>query len=382
MPVYVEMVTDKKNGKKIEKKVNGQKQYYIRTYVNDENGCRKQITRHNKEWLGRDGYWEAQQEENRLKNKKYNNYENITLNELFDMYLKHIENSLKLSSIKKYKGNYLYIRPILGSEKVFLLENKDILYFHNYLDKTNKNSNKNANKLNLSLVYKRSIHVTLVSILNFGCKYIGLKKNVASIVGNFKMPNGNIKKEMNFLEKEEFDRFIQYEKNTIYKDFFTLLFYTGMRRGELLALTIGDVNFKTKEIKINKSINPKNGGKSTSPKTSKSNRTIKMLTIVEDTLKKYKNNDNDKEIFGLSKIAPTTLARKCDNNCKHASINKKIRIHDFRHSFASLCINNNIPIEIISEYLGHENISTTLDIYSHLYPNSQEKLVTILNSKL
>lgn len=56
-----------------------------------------------------------------------------------------------------------------------------------------------------------------------------------------------------------------------------------------------------------------------------------------------------------------------------------MRIHDFRHSFASLCINNDVPIAIISEYLGHENISTTLDIYSHLYPDSQNKLVEKLN---
>ena len=56
-----------------------------------------------------------------------------------------------------------------------------------------------------------------------------------------------------------------------------------------------------------------------------------------------------------------------------------MRTHDFRHSFASLCINNDVPIEIISGYLGHENISTTLDIYSHLYPDSQNKLVEKLN---
>ena len=60
---------------------------------------------------------------------------------------------------------------------------------------------------------------------------------------------------------------------------------------------------------------------------------------------------------------------------------KHIKIHDFRHSFASMCINKGVPIEIISQYLGHENISTALDIYGHLYPNSQEELINILGKQ-
>ena len=55
------------------------------------------------------------------------------------------------------------------------------------------------------------------------------------------------------------------------------------------------------------------------------------------------------------------------------------RIHDFRHSFATMCIDKGIPINIISEYLGHENVSTTMNIYGHLYSNSQDKLITMLS---
>ena len=89
MPVYVEMVKKKKTGKKIEKKVNDKKQYYIRTYITDENGKRKQITKHNKNWLGRDGQLEASQEENRLKKQINCNLilKKITLNEVYENYL-------------------------------------------------------------------------------------------------------------------------------------------------------------------------------------------------------------------------------------------------------------------------------------------------------
>lgn len=375
MPVYEE-----------KEKINGQKRYYIRTYITDEFGKKKQITRHSKNWVGRDGYWLAYQEENQLRNKEYNEYENMTLDELSKKYIEYIESTLKPSSIRKSKDNYnLHISPIIGYKKIYALTTKDILEFHDCLDKKehkirNKNSKRKCDSYKLSTAFKQSIHTTLTSILNFGVKYYELKQNVASITGNFKKSKGSVKKELNFLTENEFNNFINYENNTTYKDFFTLLFYTGMRRGELLALLISDINFTKNEININKSINPKNGKNATVPKTNKSNRKIKMLRIVKETLSKYKNTNDI--IFGLNKITPTTLQRKCDKNCKAAKIDKNIRIHDFRHSFASMCINKGVPIEIISEYLGHENISTTLNIYSHLYPNSQNKLIEILDNEV
>ena len=377
MPVYEE-----------KQKVNGQKRYFIRTYVTDEFGNKKQITRHNKNWIGRDGYWEAQQEEIKLKKTLMSSnvlkYGNITLTQLFDIYYEYNEGQLTPSTIRRTKDNFnLFIKEYLGTKKIFQLSTKDIMDFHKWLDNQTmtiktENSKRTVGIHNYSISYKQSIHTTLVTILNFAQKYVGLEKNVAHIVGNFKRKKGEQKKQINFLTVDEFDNFIKYESDNIYKNFFTILFNTGMRRGELLALTYNDVDFINNEITINKSINPKNGHLATMPKTSKSNRKIKMLNVVSSIFKTiYIKNSND-EIFGLDKIKPTTLQRKCDRNCKLGNINKNIRIHDFRHSFASMCINKNVPIAILSEYLGHEDISTTLNIYSHLYPNSQNTLLNIL----
>ena len=375
MPVYEE-----------KELVNGQKRWYIRTYTVGSNGKKKQITRHNKLWIGRDGYWLAYQEESQLKNKKIDKFEKISLDDLANKYFEYVKANLKPSSVQKNIDNYnCYIHPIIGFKNVTDLENKDILELHKYLDNyqkviKSKNAKRKSGSYALSLRFKQSIHITLNAILNFGCKYYNLEKNVAKIVGNFKNIKGVSKNELNFLTISEFKHFINYEKNEIYKDFFLILFYTGMRRGELLALTIKDIDFDKNELYINKSLNPKNGKEATVPKTNKSNRKIKMLNIVKNTLLKYKNTQK-KYIFGLENIKLTTLQKKCDNNCKSAGIEKNIRIHDFRHSFASMCIFKGVPIEIISEYLGHENISTTLNTYSHLYPNSQEKLVAILDEK-
>ena len=351
-------------------KINGQKRYYMRTYVTNENGQKKQITRHNKDWIGRDGYWLAYQEESLLKNKKINKFENMTLSELKENYINYCNDRLKLSSIKKINDNYrLYLEPYFSNAKIVDLSNQDILKWHKWLLTKG-----------LSLKFNRNIHITLVSMLNYACKFYDLNKNVASMVGNFEIPKGSKKKEINFLTVDEFNNFINQEKNIIYKNFFTILFYTGMRLGELWCLNWEDVDFEKNTISINKSYNPSNGNE-TVPKTNKSNRDIKMPNQVIKSLKEMLNYKTDKYIFGTKKITGTTLRRRCDNNCKSANIDKNIRIHDFRHSFASMCINKDIPIRIISNYLGHENISTTLDIYGHLYPDSQNILIDILNKQ-
>lgn len=363
MPIYLE-----------KEKINGQKRYYIRTYITDESGKRKQITRHCKDWTGKSGYWKACQEEVNMKsNAKYTSVR-LSLDKLYNDYIDYVLNvkKLKISSITKIKDNYrLYIEPFFTKNCILNdLSNKEILNWHDWLIK-NKN---------LSLKFNRNIHTTLVTMLNHACKFYNLEKNVASICGNFEIPKGSKKKEMNFMTVDEFNIFIEQETNIIYKCFFTILFYTGMRLGELWCLKWDDIDFNEKTITINKSYNPKNGGE-TDPKTNKSNRVLKISEQAFDSIvlmRKFKNNHY---IFGVDKITGTTLRRKCANNYKKVNSQKKLRVHDFRHSFASMCINNKVPIEIISDYLGHENVSTTLDIYGHLYPNSQNVLVSTLDEK-
>ncbi len=358
MPVYEE-----------KEKINGQKRYYIRTYITDEKGNRKQITKHNKEWLGRDGYWKAYQEENMLKNKKYNEYEEMTLKELYDKYLNHKKPMIKLSTYLKYKDDIEnYILSYFENKIVGQITPNDILKWQDKI-----------NQLQLSIYTKKRIYTTFSSLLKHGCTFFGIRENVIIKVNNFKEPKGKKSKKMNFLTKDEFDNFIQYENDIDYRNFFTILFYTGMRRGELLALTKSDIDFKSNTINIDKTYSPrykKYDIEETDPKTDKSNRKIQMLNIVKDTFKKMDLKDEGR-IF--DNIALTTLKNHCDKNIKKANIQKRIRIHDFRHSFASMCIDKDVPISVISEYLGHENISITLDTYSHLYPNSQEKLLNKLN---
>ena len=358
MPVYEE-----KN------KVNGKKRYYISFYVKDENGKLKRIKRHNKEWVGKEGYNLAQLEEITLKSQKNSetNNDSISLKELINKKLEQDKSYLKQSSLIRYNEfANKYILKYFGGIDIFELTTKKIIDWHSWLEKQN-----------IHIESMKKIHNLLTSSLDFGIKYYSLNQNVAKIVGNFKNKRGVVKPQIQFLTYTEFVNFIDQEENDLYKDFFTLLFFTGMRRGELLAITNDDIDLINKQIRINKAINPKNGSEATVPKTNKANRIIPMTSDVYKTFSKYKLENT---IFGLDKIKPSTLTRKCKLNCKNANINKNIRVHDFRHSFVAMCIESGVQIEKISEYVGHENISTTYDVYSHLYPNAKLELVSKLES--
>lgn len=192
-----------------------------------------------------------------------------------------------------------------------------------------------------------------------------------------------------FTEKE-FKKFIKCVDDPIYHALFNLLFYSGLRKGEALALKISDFNKNT--IRINKSItkNRFNGERQIiTPKTKNSIRIIRLdfLTCIElkKLIKYYKNkyknfkDINDFYLFGgIIPIACTTLERRKNNYCKKAGV-KQIRIHDFRHSHATMLYKKNVKIKLIQERLGHADIDTTLNTYVHTNSKQEKKLITKIN---
>lgn len=234
---------------------------------------------------------------------------------------------------------------------------------------------------NYQLSYLKAINNLLGFILNYGCKYYGLLNNSASIAGNL---GASKSREMNFWTVEQFNSFIENVKHPTAKMAYELLFWSGMRVGELLALQISDFNYNEKTISITKTFNVLKGEHMiTSPKTKKSNRVISIPQKVCDDLLSYINSQYDIEdtrrLFLCSK---TVLDYHIKKTCKNIGL-KKIRIHDLRHSHASMLINLDTPILLVSERLGHEDINTTLRIYSHLYPQKrdevQEKMNNLIN---
>ena len=160
---------------------------------------------------------------------------------------------------------------------------------------------------------------------------------------------------------------------------FMLLYWTGMRIGELLALTYEDIDLEKRIISISKSYQRLDGKDViTPPKTPKSNRKITIPPLLAEELKEYCSH-----LYGIMpnermfRFTKSYMEHEIVRGIKETGV-KRIRIHDLRHSHASLLVELGFQPLAIAERLGHEKIETTLNTYSHLYPNKQAELANRL----
>ncbi len=236
----------------------------------------------------------------------------------------------------------------------------------------------NANGQPLSPGYMQNLVTELSSVFNFAVRFYGLSVNPCRVAGN---TVGQKQKSLNFWTKEEFDRFINtFEHSDPYYTAFLILYYCGLRIGELEALTVADVDHKGNVIAINKTYHLINGeGIVTTPKTAKANRTIAIPFFLSECIQRYKAM-----IYGITPetrlfmASHSSYARQLETHTKAAGV-KRIRLHDVRHSHASLLIEMGFSALLVSERLGHEDVSTTLNIYSHLFPSKQTEVAEKLD---
>lgn len=162
---------------------------------------------------------------------------------------------------------------------------------------------------------------------------------------------------------------------------FELLYWCGIREGELLALTPADFDFENQTVRINKSYQRLKGRDViTSPKTKKSNRVIQMPEFLseemEDCMKLFYSLKPTDRLFPVTKHY---LSHEMDRGCKAAGV-KRIRIHDLRHSHVSLLIDRGFTALAIGERVGHESEKITYR-YAHLFPSRQTEMAECLNSE-
>ncbi|MGN0489376.1 MAG: tyrosine-type recombinase/integrase [Ruminococcus sp.] len=226
--------------------------------------------------------------------------------------------------------------------------------------------------------YLKSINNQLSALFNFAVRFYRLPLNPVPLAGPFGKKNAD---EMDFWTREEYGRFIAEVKKPAARLAFELLFWTGMREGELLALTLNDVDFKTSKISITKSFATLEGEEILNDaKTEKSNRAVVaprfLLAEIRDYVDRLVGYEPDQRLFYFTK---SYLYKQRDAACKSSGV-KVIRIHDLRHSHASMLIEMGCSPLLLKERLGHENIQTTLQTYSHLYPDKQAEVVSQLEA--
>lgn len=230
----------------------------------------------------------------------------------------------------------------------------------------------------------RHHHVTLHDALQTAVKWGLLGRNVADAVS----PPRAQRREMHTWDEEGVHRFLEAAKDTSYYGLFYLALFTGMRRSELLALRWRDVDLIMGQVYVSRSLHQLRDGTSVirQPKTAKGRRTVALppsaiLMLGEHRRKRELEKAmtggplSDEELIFCQTDGKPLLA----DTVTHAWIKlvrrnglPPIRLHDARHTHASLMLKQGIHPKVVQERLGHASIQTTLDTYSHVAPGLQE----------
>ena len=225
--------------------------------------------------------------------------------------------------------------------------------------------------------YLRTLNSQLSAVFNYAVRYHGLRANPVRLCGSI----GHLRSDaVQFWTLDEFKQFLTAVTDPAQRLMFSTMFYTGIRCGELLALRLDDFNMEERTLRICRNYARQDGKDLLlEPKTPKSKRLITIPQKLCEEVSTYAGRlygyHSNQRLFPVSKFA---LTRAKDKACEKSGV-KQIRLHDFRHSHASLLIEMGYPPLLISERLGHEKIETTLQIYGHLYPNKHSTVANHLN---
>ena len=298
---------------------------------------------------------------------------NMSFKAFTNIYMNDMKPRLKESTFvnKRYIIETKII-PYFGSRSLASIRASDVIKWQNELLEARDEDGNAYSPTNL-----RTIQNQLSAIFNHARRFYSLPINPSEQAGKMGKQNA---KEMYFWTQEEFLRFIATMKVKPMSYYaFEVLYWTGIREGELLALTPNDFNLASKQLIINKTYQ-RIGQKDmiTDPKTEQSNRTISLPDFLceemEDFIASLYGIKPNMRIFTVTK---SYLHREMDRGCKESGV-KRIRIHDLRHSHVAHLIELGFSPVAIAERLGHKGISITY-MYAHLYPSKQYELADKLS---
>lgn len=298
----------------------------------------------------------------------------MTFGEFFEVYKADMQPRLRENTWRQ--KNYAIqskILPYFKNYRMSEIQSLDIIRWQNELMSPEANDGKGY-----TATYLRSLNNQLTAILNHAARYYGLHPNPA--VRTSKMGSKDAK-ELDFWTKEEYLKFSDaiMESPRMFTAF-EILYWTGIREGELLALMPEAFDWEKSTMRIDKSYQRFEGRDViTAPKTPKSVRTIKLPSFLAEEVRDYLGRHPEigpgDRIFPVSK---SQLARAMTRGCNKTGV-KRIRIHDLRHSHVSLLINMGFTALAIADRMGHETADITYR-YAHLFPNVQDDMAAALES--
>ena len=310
----------------------------------------------------------------------------MTVEDLYKEYIDAKKNEVRESSLAKTKG-------ILKNHVLNEIGDKSLKKLTTPLLQKWKNS---IAEKNLSITMQNNAYKELRAMLNFAVKMEYLPKNPLVVLGSFR-DTTHISKPQDAIQYYTEEEFTKYATEAYraadsltgwgYYVFFCIAYMTGMRKGEINALKWSDIEGNI--IHIRRSVSQKIKGDKvteTPPKNRSSYRDLQMPLPLIEVLKEHKArqqkdprwSEDYRVCGGIKCLSDTSLSNKNIQFAKAAGLHT-IRIHDFRHSHASLLVNNGINIQEVARRLGHSNVQITWNTYSHLYPREEERAVSILD---
>lgn len=292
----------------------------------------------------------------------------MTFEAFLELYKRDLRERLKLSTwVMKTSVIDQKILPYFRDRKVADIKPADIIAWQNVMLTWRDEDGKGY-----SPTYLKTIHNQCSAIFNHAVRYYDLKSNPAAKAGNM----GKEKtREMLFWTKAEYLKFAEAVMDKPISFYaFEILYWCGLRLGELLALTSTDFDFEKNTVRINKSYQ-RIGSTDviTDPKTPKSVRTVQMPDFLSEEIREYIGS-----LYGIApdeRIFPVTknyLHREMTRGCSVSGV-KRIRVHDIRHSHVSLLIDMGFSAVAIADRVGHESIDITYR-YAHLFPTTQREI--------
>lgn len=264
--------------------------------------------------------------------------------------------------------------PYFGGQKMNAIGAQQIIAWQNGLM-----NYRNEKGDPLSPVYLKTINNQLNALFNHAVKYYGLRENPCRKAGSMGKKKN---REMLFWTKEEYLKFAEAMADRPLSYYaFEMLYWTGIREGELLALTPADFDFERNTVSINKSYQRLNGRDLiTTPKTEKSNRVIQLPRFLAGEMKAYLQMHRDLGSGGrMFAVTKSYLHREMDRGAQEAGV-KRIRIHDIRHSHVSHLIDMGFSAIAIADRVGHTSIDITYH-YAHLFPSKQAEMADKLDGE-
>ena len=288
-------------------------------------------------------------------------------------YQNYVKPGLRPTTQACYEGRiYRHIIPELGKIPLNQLSQKDLQQFYTRLKKGGRLIRAERFGPGLSDSMVRGCHVTCRAALEKAVQEGMIRSNPSA---GCKLPPKR-GREMQVLGREELQRFLLQAQAEGCFELFLLDLCTGLRRGELLALQWGDLDFDAGTLTVEKQVYAVKGQLQLSvPKTKASIRKLVLPPGVVEVLREYRKGVDSRWMFPSpvkedTPLSPGAARRRLQCILERAGC-KHVRFHDLRHTFATLSLENGMDVKTLSAMLGHVSAATTLDIYTHVTDTMQ-----------